>query len=140
MEIDFDQIELAVVVNLATLRQVLRRLCIDGKRWWIASDPADAARTLSITIGHGDSRCTDRLNTLFFNVPVLGSSVPGSQTDSLVLLFDPSTSIAAEAGYYIEDGRVVQDSLEDFLCFFRPIHRALITRLQEESQSQKGES
>lgn len=139
MAVNFDQVELGVVVNLVTLRQVLKRLSIDGKRWWIASDPADAATSRSVTISYGDPRCADRLNTLYFNVPVLGSSVPGGRTDSLVLLFDPSTSAAAEPGYYMEDGRVVQDSLEDFFCFFQPIVHALAARLQEESQSQKGE-
>jgi hypothetical protein len=139
MEVNFDQVELGVAVNLATLRHVLKRLSINGKRWWIASDPADAAMTRSITIGHGDPGCIDRLNTLYFTIPVLGSSVPGARTDNLVLLFDPSTSAAAEPGYYMEDGRVIQDSLEDFFCFFQPIIRALAARLQEESQSQKGE-
>jgi hypothetical protein len=50
-----------------------------------------------------------------------------------VFLLDPSTSTAAEPGYYIEDGRVVEDFVEDFLCFYRPIRRALIARLPAES-------
>jgi hypothetical protein len=134
MEIDFDQVELGLVVNLPILREVLRTLSIDGKRWWIASDPHDALTTRSITIGHGDPRCTDRLNTLYFRIPVLGNEIPRGGTDGLVFLFDPSNSDSAEPGYYIEDGRVVQDFLEDFLSFHRPLKRALIVRLQAESR------
>jgi hypothetical protein len=135
MEIDFDQVEIGVVVNLATLREVLKSLSIEGKRWWIASDPQDSLTTRSITIGHGSPACTDRLNTLYFCIPVLGNETPRGGTDGLVFLFDPSSSAAAEPGYYIEDGRVVQDFLEDFLCFYRPINRALIARLQAESRA-----
>ena len=137
MEIDFDQVELGLVVNLTILREALKSLCIDGKRWWIASDPHDALATRSITIGHGDPRCTDRLNTLYFRIPVLGGEIPRAGTDGLVFLFDPATSTAAEPGYYIEDGRVVQDFLEDFLCFFRPLKRALIARLEAESREEE---
>jgi hypothetical protein len=81
MEIDFDQVELGLVVNLTILREVLKSLSIDGKRWWIASDPQDALTTRSITIGHGDPRCTDRLNTLYFRIPVLGNETPRGGTD-----------------------------------------------------------
>jgi hypothetical protein len=133
VEIDFNQVELGLVVNITILREVLRSLSIDGKRWWIASDPHDALTTKSITIGHGDPRCTDRLNTLYFRIPVLGNETPRGGTDGLVLLFGPTTSTAAEPGYYIEDGRVVEDFMEDFLCFYRPLNRALIARLQAES-------
>jgi hypothetical protein len=130
MEIDFDQVQLGLVVNLTILRKILKSLSIDGRRWWLASDPQDALTTRSITIGHGDRLCTDPLNTLYFRIPVIGNETPRGGTDGLVLLFDQSTSAAGEPGYYIEDGRVVQNSLEDFLRFFRPITRALITRLQ----------
>jgi hypothetical protein len=47
MEIDFDQLQLALVFNLTILREVLRTLSIDGKRWWIASDPHPALTTMS---------------------------------------------------------------------------------------------
>jgi hypothetical protein len=128
---------LGVVVNLTTLRDVLKSLSIDGKRWWIASDPQDAQTTRSITIGHGDPRCKDRLNTLYFRIPVLGDQTPRCGSDRLVFLVDPSTSTAAEPGYYIEDGRVVEDFVEDFICFYRPITRALIARLRAESSEGK---
>jgi hypothetical protein len=137
MEIDFDQVELGVVVNLTILREVLKSLSIDGKRWWIASDPQDAQTTRSITIGHGDPRCKDRLNTLYFRIPVLGDQTPGGGTNGLVLLLDPSTSVADEPGYYMEDGRVVQDFVEDFVSFYRPIARALIARLRAESSERE---
>jgi hypothetical protein len=133
MEIDFYQVEIGLVVNLAILREVLKSLSIDGKRWWIASDPQDSLTTRSITIGHGDPGCKDRLNTLYFRIPVLGNETPRGGTDGLVFLFAPSTSAAEEPGYYIEDGRLVQDFLEDFVCFYRPIKCALIARLQAES-------
>jgi hypothetical protein len=133
MEIDFDQVEIALVVNLAILREALKSLSIDGKRWWIASDPQDSLTTKSITIGHGDPGCKDRLNTLYFRIPVLGNETPRGGTDGLVFLFDPTTSTAEQPGYYMEDGLVVQDFLEDFVSFYRPLNRALIARLQAES-------
>jgi hypothetical protein len=137
MEIDFDQVEIGLVVNLTVLREVLRSLSVNGKRWWIASDPQDTLTTRSIRIGHGDPRCSDRLNTLYFRIPVLGDQTPRGGTDGLVFLLDPSTSDAEEPGYYIEDGRVVQDFVEDFVCFYRPLNRALIARLQAESRERE---
>jgi hypothetical protein len=109
---------------------VLKGLSINGRCWWIASDPYDAVETGYVSVGHGDPNCTDRLNTLFFRIPVLNNETPRAGTDRLVLLFDASTSSAEEPGYYIEDGRVMQDLLEDFRSFFYPIKDALIVRLQ----------
>jgi hypothetical protein len=138
VEIDFDQVELGLIVNLTTLREMLKSLSINGKRWWIASDPHDSLTTRSITIGHGDSRCIDRLSTLYFLIPVLGDEAPRRGTDGIVLLFDPNTSVVAEPGCYIEDGRVVE-ILWKIPCASTGQSRALKTTLQEESQSQKGE-
>jgi hypothetical protein len=76
---DFDQVEIGLVANLTILREVLRSLSIHGRRWWIASDPQDALTTRSTTIGHGDRRCADRLNTLYFCIPVLGNKTPGGR-------------------------------------------------------------
>jgi hypothetical protein len=45
-------------------------------------------------------------------------------------MFDPSTAAAEDPGYYIDNGRVMQDSVEDFYSFYEPIERALIARLQ----------
>jgi hypothetical protein len=130
MEADFDEVDLGFVVSLGTLREVLKNLSLDGKRWWIASDPHDAVETGMITVGHGDPRCTDRLNTLYYRVPVVGNREWTARTDRLVLMFDPSTAIAEDPGYYIENGRIIQDSVEDFFCFYQPVERALIARLQ----------
>jgi hypothetical protein len=113
-----------------TFREVLKGLSVDGKTWWIASDPYDAVETGYISIGHGDRHCADRLNTLYFRILVLGNEVPRAGTDRLVLLFETSTVSTVEPGYYIENGRVMQDCLEDFACFFQPIKDALIARLQ----------
>jgi hypothetical protein len=130
MGVDFNEVELGLLVNLKTLREVLKGLSIGGKRWWIASDPQDAVEDGAIFIGHGDARCVDRLNTLTFRVPVLNDETPRGGTDRIVVLLDPSTSSSKDPGYYIENGRVMQDPLEDFFCFYHPIKRALIARLQ----------
>ena len=130
MDVDLDEVELGLVINLTILREVLKTLSVDGKRWWIASDPYDAAARGYVSIGHGDPQCTDRLNTLYFRIPVLANEIPRNGTEGLVLLFEPSTCSAEEPGYYMENGRVVQDPLEDFMRFYYPIKSALIARLQ----------
>jgi hypothetical protein len=132
MEIDFDQVQLGLVVNLTILRAVLKSLSIDGRRWWLASDPQDALTRGSMTIGHGDPLCTDPLNTLYFSIPVIGNGTPRGGTDGLVLLFDQSTS-CGRTGLLHREGSSGAGFVGGFLRFFRPIHRALITRLQEES-------
>jgi hypothetical protein len=130
MDVDFTEVELGLVVNLRTLREVLKGLSSGGKRWWIASDPQDAVEDGAIFIGHGDPRCTDRLNTLTFRVPVLNDETPRGGTDRIVVLLDPSTPSLTEPGFYVENGRVMQDLPEDFFCFYYPIKHALIARLQ----------
>jgi hypothetical protein len=130
MEIDFDGVELGLVVNLNTLREVLKTLSVDGRRWWIASDPCDALERGYITIGHGDPCCEDRLNTLYFRIPVLDHQPLMTGAAGLLFLFDPSTSCPENSGNYLENGRMVQDALEDFTSFYIPIKDALITRLQ----------
>jgi hypothetical protein len=130
MDADFDEVELGLIVNIKILREVLKTLSIDGKRWWIASDPHDAATTGYISIGHGDPHCTDRLNTLHFRIPTVGNETPRARTDRIILLLDLSTCSAEESGFYLENGRVVEDSLEDLISFYFPIRNALIARLQ----------
>lgn len=125
-----DEVDLAVVVNLETLREVLKSLSIDGKRWWIASDPRDAIGDGYISIGHGDPGCTDRLNTLHFRVPVVNGETPMGGTERLLLLFDESTSFPEERGFYLENSNVMEDPLEDMMRFFGPIKRALVDRLR----------
>lgn len=133
MDIDFTEVELGLLVNLKTLRGILKGLSVDGRRWWVASDPQDAFETGSITIGHGDPHCEDRLNTLYFRIPMVSEKIPRAGTDRLVLLLDPSYVIADEPGFYVEGGRVTQDLLADFVCFFSPIKSALIARMQADS-------
>jgi hypothetical protein len=130
MDVDFTEVELGLVVNLKILRDVLKGLSVGGKRWWIASDPQDAVEDGAIFIGHGDARCKDRLNSLTFRVPVLNDETRRGGTDGIVVLLDPSTSSSKDPGYYIENGRVMQDPLGDFYCFYYPLKCALIARLQ----------
>jgi hypothetical protein len=130
MDADLTEMDLGFVVSLATLREVLKATSVNGRRWWVASDPHDAAESGFISIGHGDPKCVDRLNTLYYHVPVVGNQEWKARTDRLILVLDPSTTTPEDPGYYIENGRVVQDSVEDFFCFYEPIERALIARLQ----------
>jgi len=129
---DLDEVELGLVVNLKTLREVLKRLSINGKRWWVASDPSDALESHSVTVGHGDPGCVDRLNTLYFKVPVLNDEKPLVGTDRLILLLDCSVISSEQPGLYIEEGRVLEDPLADIECFFMPIRQALIAMLRNE--------
>jgi hypothetical protein len=129
MRADFSEVGIGFVVNLQTLREVLKELSIDGRRWWIASDPHDSEETGFLTIGHGDPKCVDRLNTIYYRVPVVGDENWKARAEKLILI-DPSTLNADDPGYYIEDGQVIQDPLEDFISFYEPIERALMARLQ----------
>ena len=130
MDFNLDEVDLGFVVNLETLREVLKSMSVNGRRWWIASDPSDAIDTHTVTIGHGDPRCHDRLNTLYYRVPVLNEEMPMAGTDKLTLMLDSSVVWAEQPGIYIEDGRVFKDSVEDLQSFYDPIQRALLTKLQ----------
>jgi hypothetical protein len=130
MDTDLSELELGIVTSLQTLREVLKRLSIGGKRWWIASDPIDAVEDGYITIGHGDPECFDRLNTLYFRVPVVVSDFPPERTDRIVLLIEPTTATGEEPGFYLENSRMPEDPVEDFYEFYAPLERALIARLQ----------
>jgi hypothetical protein len=101
-----------------------------SRRWWIASDLVDAVRNGWLTLGHGDSDCVDRLNTLYYRVPVLNQEKPPAGTDRLVVLLDSSLVVAEQPGLYIECGRVVQDEIEDIHAFLFPILRALAARFE----------
>jgi len=48
MSVDLGELELGFVVSLGVLREVLRGLSLNGRRWWIASDPHDAAEEGSL--------------------------------------------------------------------------------------------
>jgi hypothetical protein len=133
MYLDCGGLEIGLVVNLKILRETLRRLNINGRSWWIASDPHDAAARGYVSVGYGDPQCKDRLNTMYFRFPIVGDVTLQISTDRLVLLVDPSTCTPEAPGFYLEDGQVAQDSLEDFLRFYPPLKRALIKRLQIET-------
>jgi len=133
MDVDINEVELGLVVNLKTLREALKGLSINGRCWWIASDPHDAATRGHVSIGYGDPLCNDRLNTVYFRFPIVGDVTRRISTERLLLLIDSSTCMPEAPGFYVEAGRVVQDSLEDFLCFYPPLKRALIERLQIET-------
>jgi hypothetical protein len=131
MDFSLDEVDLGVVVSLETLREVLKSMSVNGRKWWIASDPADALESHTVTVGHGDRGCRDRLNTLYFRVPVLNEDEPIAGTEKLILLLDCSVISAEEAGLYIEEGRVLKDEIADLESFFDPIQRALIAKLGE---------
>jgi hypothetical protein len=124
------EVEMGFVVSLGVLREVLRELNIKGRRWWISSDPHDAAEGGYISVAHGTVGAYDRLNTLHFRVPVIGNE-DSKFTDRLVLMFDPSTTTAVEPGYYLHDGQILEDPVEDIASFYEPIEEALIGRLRE---------
>jgi hypothetical protein len=54
MDFSLDEVDLGFVVNLETLREVLKSMSVNGCKWWIASDPGDAIDTHTVTIGRGD--------------------------------------------------------------------------------------
>jgi hypothetical protein len=130
MDFSLDEVDLGFVVNLETLREVLKSMSVNGRKWWIASDPIDAIDAHTVTIGHGDPGCEDRLNTLYYRVPVLNEEMPMAGTDKLTLMLDSSVVSAEQPGIYIEDGRVFKDSVVDLQSFYDPIQRALLKRLQ----------
>ncbi|MGB8477896.1 MAG: hypothetical protein WCE63_03520 [Acidobacteriaceae bacterium] len=130
-EFDIEGVDIGLAVSLGTLREVLEGLSVGGKRWWIACEASSAFEMRALTIGHGDPGCSDRLNTLYFNVPVLNEQKPLAGTDGLILLLDSTVLSAVDPGLYIEGGRVLQDGFTDMECFFQPIRKALIAKLQE---------
>ena len=89
------------------------------------------SKLMIVTIGHGDPGCKDRLNTLYFKVPVINDDKPTAGYGNLILLFDCSVISAEQPGSIVEDGRVWKDSLADLEAFFDPIQRALIAKLRE---------
>lgn len=131
-QFEFDELDIGFAVNLHTLRHILQDLSVGGKRWWIACNPVDVLETHVLTIGHGDRDCIDRLNTLYFDVPVFNALKPTTGIDRQILLLDSSVISAVDAGLYMENGRVVEDPFADLECFYQPIRKALIDRLRRE--------
>jgi hypothetical protein len=130
MDLDLNEIDLGFVINLETLREVLKSMSIDGRTWWIASDPEDALVTHSVTIGHGDAGCEDRLNTLYYRVPLLNEEMPMAGVGKLVLMLDSSVVCPEQPGLYREGDLVFKDSLADLESFYDPLQRALIAKLR----------
>jgi hypothetical protein len=130
MDADLSAVELGFVVNLKVLREVLKGLKIEGCRWWISSDPEDAVESGFVSIGHGYPRCMDRLNTLHFHLPVIGNGGTNSRTDKLILVLEPSVITQVDPCLYVQDGRVLEAPIEDFVSFYGPLQRALLARLQ----------
>lgn len=131
-EIDLDDVDLGFVVNLQILKEVMKDLSVEGRNWWIASDPQDAGERGYISIGFGDAHCNNLSNTVYFQIPVIHSVAPRYQRPRLILLFDSAYVKPEVPGFYAENGVYRQDDLEDFQCFFRPIKKALISRMQME--------
>lgn len=123
--------EIGFLVSYGTMKSVLGTLNTQGRRWWIASDPEDSISTSIVTIGHGHPHCTDRLNTVYFDVPVLAAE-SASRPEELILCFSGSLISVQDPGFYLQDGRIVQDEVEDFEEFFYPIKEALLARLHDE--------
>jgi len=73
MSVDLSEVELGFVVSLGALREALRSLNVNGRRWWISGDPQDATELGYITLAHGCEGCVDRLNILYFRIPVVGN-------------------------------------------------------------------
>ena len=132
VEIDLNDVDVGFVINIATLRTVLNTLNVGGRRFWIASDPADAIESGFIMIGVGSRHCTDRLNTISFRIPVLNPEMPFAGTDRVVVVVHHSVITAEVPGFYVEKGRVLRDDLADFESFYFPLKRALLDFLSKE--------
>ena len=120
---------LGFALTLDTLKDVLKGLNIKGREWWIACDPEDALATEFVTIGHGDPRCKDRLNTIYFQLPVLNAN-SAVRPDQLILCFSSGAISCQDAGFYRDGEHILQDLLEDFNAFFYPIQNALLARIE----------
>jgi hypothetical protein len=131
MDLNLDDVDIAVVVNVEILRQVLRKLSTNGKKWWIACEPAYVLERGFVTIGYGDPGCVDRLNTIYYKAPILNEDPPLGGPDKLVVLLDSSVIVAEQCGLYCGGGRVLQDEMADFEDFFTPIARAMVPVLAE---------
>ena len=128
-----DEVDIAVAVSVEILRQVLKKLSRNGKKWWIACEPAYTLESGAVTIGYGDPGCVDLLNTVYYKLPILNQELPLGGPDKLVVLVDSSVLVAEQAGLYREDDRVLEDPIADMEEFFMPIARALVPVLAEYS-------
>lgn len=131
MEINLDEVDLAVAVNVGVLREVLYKLSANGRTWWIACEPTYALERGYVTVAFGCPGCSDRLNTVLYRLPILNSEPPRGGPDKLVLLIDPSVVTAEQPGLYRESNGVELDELADMEDFLLPIRRALVGVLAE---------
>ena len=84
-----------------------------------------------LTIGYGDPGCVDRLNTIYYKLPILNEDPPLGGPDKQVVLVDSSVLIAEQCGLYREGDRVLEDQVSDLEDFFTPILRAVVPVLAE---------
>ena len=134
MEVNLDDIDLAIVVNIEILRQVLRKMSVnEQRRWWIACEPEYALERGYLTVAYGCRGCRDPLNTLLYRIPILNTDHPVGGRDRLVVLLDTSVITPEQPGLYHEGNRVVEDQIADMEEFLIPIRRALIPVLAEYS-------
>jgi hypothetical protein len=133
MEINLDDVDLAIVVKVEILREVLRKMSVNGRRWWIACEPEYALEKGYITIGYGDPNCLDRLNTVLYRIPTLNTDRPLGGPDQLVVLLDSSVVTPEQPGLYRDGDNVVEDEIADIEDFFIPIRRALVPVLAQYS-------
>ncbi len=131
MDINLDDVDLAIVVNVEILREVLHKICKMGRKWWIACEPEYALERGYLTIGYGDPGCTDRLNTVLYRLPILNTEPPIGGPDKLVVLLDSSVVAPEQPGVYRHGERVVEDVIADIEDFFIPIQRAFVQVLAE---------
>ena len=125
---EYGGIEIALVVSIGALRRILRNLHVNGRHWWIASDPEDARETGWISVGWGDQHCTDVLNTQYFRLPILDSAQDGTP-DKLLVLFDASVIVS-------EDRRFCSD-VGDWENFSIPLWAALVTGLRAQTRQEE---
>lgn len=131
MEINLDDVDLSVVVNIEILREVLRKMSCNGKRWWIACEPEYSLDRGYISIGFGCPGCVDLLNTMYYRLPILNTSLPTGGSDNLLVLVHSSTVTAEQPGFYEHAAGIGTDEFADIEEFFVPIRRALVPILAE---------
>jgi hypothetical protein len=124
-------------LSLDALRDVLKGLNIRGRKWWIACDPDDVLALEWVTVGHGDPLCQDRLNTIYFRIPVVNAT-SAARPDQLILCFSSGAISCQDPGFYQDGDNIVQDLLEDFTAFFHPVKKALVARMQAEDEDTPG--
>jgi len=129
----FEDVDVGLVVTIGTLRALLKTLRINGRQWWIASDPRDAWEDGTVVLGYGEKHCTDPLNKMFFRIPVV-QGLSNDEPDRLLVLFDASAISCEGRGFCLANGRFVDESPMDFDDFFSPIKNALWEYLRAENR------